>query len=503
MTPITLDYANMLSDNLSGEGIEPRRLETDLAERFRRAHEAVEIGRCTGEIGFFDLPYATEALARTQELADGYGQWFENVVVLGIGGSALGARTLRNALLGPLWNETDAEMRDHFPRLYVLDNVDPHLVRDLLKRLDIRRTLFNVVSKSGSTAETMALYLLLEGLLLEEVGPEKARGHFLFTTDPSEGPLRAIADKEGIPSLPIPRNVGGRFSVLSPVGLLPAAVAGIDTTAMLAGAARADDRCRTPILKENPAGLMATLLHAAHEDFGKSIHVMMPYSSHLRAFSSWFQQLWAESLGKATDVEGNMVYTGPTPLPAVGVTDQHSQMQLFVEGPQDKVVVFLAIMSHGELGQPRIGEHRSAIRAAGYLGGRSLGDLLHAERRATAETLRQRGRPNMTFEVPSLDAESLGELFMLMCVATVYAGALYGVNPLGAAGGRTGKAAHIRAHGTPRPRSPRASRPRPSLEDLEHMEGPAGAGPSISAGCFPGPLGGTGFARSPRSFRVL
>ena len=439
MTPITLDYANMLSDNLGGEGIGPRRLKTDLAERFRRAHEAVEIGRSAGEIGFFDLPYATEALARTQELADGYGRCFENVVILGIGGSALGARTLRNALLGPLWNETDAKMRDHFPRLYVLDNVDPHLVRGLLDRLDIRRTLFNVVSKSGSTAETMALYLLVEALLLEEVGPERARGHFVFTTDPSEGPLRAIAEKEGISSLPIPRNVGGRFSVLSPVGLLPAAVAGIDTTAMLAGAARADERCRTPILKENPAGLMATLLHAAHEDFGRSIHVMMPYSSHLRAFSSWFQQLWAESLGKATDVEGNMVYAGPTPLPAVGVTDQHSQMQLFVEGPQDKVVVFLAIMSHEELGQPRIGEHRSAIQAAGYLGGRALGELLHAERRATAETLRQRGRPSMTFEVPSLDAESLGELFMLMCVATVYAGALYGVNPQGQPGVERGK----------------------------------------------------------------
>ena len=439
MTPITLDYANMLSDNLSGEGIEPRRLETDLAERFRRAHEAVEIGRCTGEIGFFDLPYATEALARTQELADGSGRWFENVVILGIGGSALGARTLRDALLGPLWNETDAEKRDHLPRLYVLDNVDPHVVRGLLDHLDIRRTLFNVVSKSGSTAETMALYLLLEGLVLEEVGPEKARGHFLFTTDPSEGPLRAIAEKEGIPSLPIPRNVGGRFSVLSPVGLLPATLAGIDTTAMLAGAARADDRCRSPILKENPAGLMATLLHAAHQDFGKSIHVMMPYSSRLRAFSYWFQQLWAESLGKAIHVEGNIVYTGPTPLPAVGVTDQHSQMQLFVEGPRDKVVVFLAIMSHGELGQRRIGKHRSAIQAAGYLGGRTLGELLHAERRATAETLRQRGRPNMTFEVPSLDAESLGELFMLMCVATVYAGALYGVNPLEQPGVEHGK----------------------------------------------------------------
>ncbi len=442
MTPITLDYANMVAPNLGGEGIEPERLETDLAERFRQAYEAVEASRASGEMGFFNLPYASETLARTQELADGYGQWFENVVILGIGGSALGARTLRDALLGPLWNEKDDEAREHFPRIYVLDNVDPDTVRDLLSHVDIRRTLFNVVSKSGTTAETMALYLVLEGLLIDEVGPDRARGHFLFTTDPTDGPLRAIAEGEGIPSLPIPPNVGGRFSVLSPVGLLPAAVAGIDAAALLAGAARADDRCRTPVLRENAAGLMATLLHAAHGESGASIHVLMPYSNRLRSFTSWFQQLWAESLGKANDLAGNTVHTGPTPLRAVGVTDQHSQVQLFMEGPRDKVVVFLAITGAAGTGgveDLEIAGHRSGMASVGYLGGHGLGELLDAERRATAEALRRRGRPSMTIEMEALDAESLGELFMLMSIATVYAGALYGVNPLDQPGVELGK----------------------------------------------------------------
>lgn len=442
MTPITLDYANMVAPNLGGEGIEPERLETDLAERFRQAYEAVEASRASGEMGFFNLPYASETLARTQELADGYGQWFENVVILGIGGSALGARTLRDALLGPLWNEKDDEAREHFPRIYVLDNVDPDTVRDLLGHLDIRRTLFNVVSKSGTTAETIALYLVLEGLLIDEVGPDKARGHFLFTTDPTDGPLRAIAEGEGIPSLPIPPNVGGRFSVLSPVGLLPAAVVGIDAAALLAGAARADDRCRTLVLRENPAGLMATLLHAAHGESGASIHVLMPYSNRLRSFTSWFQQLWAESLGKANDLAGNTVHTGPTPLPAVGVTDQHSQVQLFMEGPRDKVVVFLTITGAAGAGgveDLEIAGHRSGMASVGYLGGHGLGELLDAERRATAEALRLRGRPSMTFELEALDAESLGELFMLMSIATVYAGALYGVNPMDQPGVELGK----------------------------------------------------------------
>ena len=442
MTPITLDYANMVGPNLGGGGIDPERIETDLADRFGVAHEAVEAARASGEMGFFNLPYASETLARTQELADGYGQWFENLVVLGIGGSALGTRTIRDALLGPLWNDKNDEARDHFPRIYVLDNVDPETVRDLLGHIDIRRTLFNVVSKSGSTAETMALYLVLEGLLMDEVGPEKARGHFLFTTDAAEGPLRSIAEAEGIPSLPIPPGVGGRFSVLSPVGLLPAAVAGVDAAALLAGAARADDRCRTPVLRENPAGLMATLLHAAHTELGASIHVLMPYSNRLSSFSSWFQQLWAESLGKANDLEGNTFHTGPTPLAAVGATDQHSQVQLFMEGPRDKVVVFLALTGESGAGgveDLEIGGHRSGFASVGYLGGHGLGELLDAERRATAEALRRRGRPSMTFEMETLDEESLGELFMLMCIATVYAGALYGVNPLDQPGVELGK----------------------------------------------------------------
>ncbi len=442
MTPITIDFANMVAPNLGGEGIDPARLETDLGERFREAYEAVDASRASGEMGFFNLPYASETVARTQELADGYGQWFENVVVLGIGGSALGTRTLRDALLGPLWNEMDEEARDHFPRIYVLDNVDARSVQDLLGHIDIRRTLFNVVSKSGSTAETMALYLVVEGLLIDEVGPEKARGHFLFTTDPGEGPLRAIAEGEGIPSLPIPPDVGGRFSVLSPVGLLPAAVAGIDVAALLAGAARADDRCRNPVLGENPAGLMATLLHTYHIESGASIHVMMPYSSRLRSFSAWFQQLWAESLGKVKDLAGNTVHSGPTPLPAVGVTDQHSQVQLFMEGPRDKVVMFLALTGAGEASGEddlEIAEHRSGMASVGYLGGHGLGALLDAERRATAEALRRGGRPSMTFEMDTLDAESLGELFMLMSIATVYAGALYGVNPLDQPGVELGK----------------------------------------------------------------
>ena len=437
MTPITLDFSNMVMEHLGGGGVDPERLGRDLADRFRSAHESVEFARRSGEMGFFELPYDSDVLGHVQELADRVEGRFENLVIIGIGGSALGARTLRDALLGPLWNERSNEERAGRPRMYILDNVDPGAVFEAVEHLDLRRTLFNVVSKSGSTTETMALYLVIEGLLIKELGTEKVGEHFVFTTDPENGALRSIAEAEGINSLTIPGNVGGRFSVLSPVGLFPAVFAGVDAAALVAGAARADEYCRTPVLQENPAGLMATLLHTADSESGASIHVLMPYSERLRSFSFWFQQLWAESLGKAHDRSGNVVHTGPTPLPAVGVTDQHAQVQLFIEGPLDKVVIFLAVV--GARRDVKIGNHRDSVPSVAYLGGHTLGQLMDAERQATAEALRRSGRANMTFEIECLDASTLGELFMLMSVATVYAGALYDVNPLDQPGVELGK----------------------------------------------------------------
>ena len=410
-------------------GIDPARLEGDLAAGFRAAHRAVEERRAGGEIGFFDLPWAAETARCVQEVADSFGQIFENVVVLGIGGSGLGAITLRDALLGPLWNERSVEQRDYFPRLYVLDNPDPATVGPFLERLDLRRTLFNVVSKSGSTAETMALYLVIRDRLARLVEPDQLRGHFLFTTDPARGALRRIAEAEGIPTLAVPANVGGRYSVLSPVGLWPAAVTGIDIDALLAGAGAMVDRCRTDVLVANPAGLFATLLHAADTENRQPIHVLMPYSDRLRSLALWFQQLWAESLGKGL--------TGPTPLSAVGATDQHAQVQLFMEGPLDKVVAFVAVRDPGD--PVAIPPLHGEIPELGYLGGHTLGELLDAERRATAEALRQGGRPSLTIELQRVDAHALGALFMMLQIATVYAGALYGVDPLDQPGVELGK----------------------------------------------------------------
>ncbi len=434
-TPLTLDLNGALAPLLPG-GLDPARLEPggDLAESFGRAHEVFERRRLAGELGFLSLPWAGDTARRVRELADGFGQWFEDVVVLGIGGSGLGAVALRDALVAPAWNEQSDEARGYFPRLRVLDNPDPATVADLLGRVDPARTLFNVVSKSGSTAETMALYLVARQAVEAAVEPDKVRGHFLFTTDPDRGALRRIADAEGIPTLPVPPDVGGRFSVLSPVGLLPAALVGVDIDALLEGAGAVDDACRGSELARNPAGLMAVLLHALHREQGRGIHVLMPYADRLRALAFWFQQLWAESLGKHDGSE----HVGPTPLPALGASDQHAQVQLFMEGPHDKVVVFVRA-GVAEERDVRVPGLHTDLEELGYLAGHTLGELLDAERRATAEALRQAGRPTLTVDLGTGDARAIGAFLHLCQVATVYAGALYGVEPLDQPGVEAGK----------------------------------------------------------------
>lgn len=435
--PISLDYGNMMSPRLDGRGIEPDQLE-GVRQRFGAIHADVRSRRDAGELGFYGLLDASTLVDQIQAFAEGPGQAFENVVVLGIGGSALGATALLHALRGPEWNERDAESRDHFPRLFVLDNVDPDTVAALLDRIDVRRTLFNVISKSGTTAETMAQYLVVRERLESTLDdPEGYRRHLLFTTDPERGVLRDIAGRESILTLPIPPSVGGRFSVLSAVGLLPAALVGIDIHALLQGARAMDERCGTDDLVRNPAGLFAALQWLADRERGAPIHVMMPYSDRLYSIADWYRQLWAESLGKRRGLDGEDVFTGPTPVKALGATDQHSQVQLYMEGPFDKTVTIMAV-GERERDVTIPGLHQD-VDALGYLGGHTLGELLDAERRATAAALARSGRMNMTLTLPRIDERALGQLMMMLQVATVYAGALYEVDPLDQPGVELGK----------------------------------------------------------------
>lgn len=432
---LSLKYNNMLSSRLSGRGIDPESLR-QLQARFSAAHEDTRRRQESGELGFFALPFAGEVVDEIERFANGGGQAFENVVILGIGGSALGTIALRTALLNPFWNELTGEQREFYPRLYVIDNPDPVTFSAFLDRIDLRKTLFNVISKSGGTAETMSQMLIVRARLEEELG-DGYRGHLLFTTDPEKGVLRRLSAEEGIAALPVPANVGGRFSVLSAVGLLPAALVGIDIRELLAGAAEMIDRCDTDDLEQNPAGLFAALQYLADTEASAPIHVMMPYSDGLRDVADWYRQLWAESLGKQYNRQGEEVFLGPTPVKALGATDQHSQVQLYMEGPFDKTITFLSEKKRGtDLEIPQV---YPGVDELEYLGGHTLGELLQVEKEATEEALMQRGRMNMTIELDEVNARSLGALFMFLQIATVYAGALYGVDPLDQPGVELGK----------------------------------------------------------------
>jgi len=433
---IVLDYNRMLAPNLGGNGIHPELLDTS-ADRFRAAAAVVDQWRRDGRLGFYDLPEQGESVDQINRFVASKRAEVDDVVVLGIGGSALGTISLHNALCTPGWNELRPEERGYLPRLYVLDNIDPTTIAPLLDRLDLRRTLVNVISKSGSTAETMAQYLIVRQRLAEAFQDDDFRGNLVFTTDPASGLLRQIAEAEGITTFPVPPNVGGRFSVLSPVGLLPAAFVGIDIAALLDGARAAVERCRSYDLYQNPAGIFATLQFLADTELQARLHVMMPYSDRLYSTADWFRQLWAESLGKRYDLAGNEVYRGPTPIKALGATDQHSQTQLYMEGPFDKTITFLTVRNRErDLHIPPLYQNDDALA---YLGGHTLGALLDAEQEATARALAAQGRMSMKIELPELNPFTLGQLLMTLQIATVYAGALYQIDPLDQPGVELGK----------------------------------------------------------------
>jgi glucose-6-phosphate isomerase len=442
-----LHYGRMLSDQLDGQHGVARSKLAELAHRYPQIIAEVETRRTQGEYGFLGLGQQTETVNGIRRFAEGVGQAYDHVLVLGIGGSALGTKALVNALRPPAWNELDDEAREYFPRITVLENIDPTSIGAALRRIDPRRALVNVISKSGGTAETLAQYLVVRSWLDQALGPDAAARHLVFTTDPTKGPLRELASREGIASLEVPPDVGGRFSVLTPVGLLPAALVGIDVDALVRGARLAVEESTNPDLLHNPTALYSGLLWAADLWLGARIHVLMPYSDRLRDFAAWFVQLWAESLGKRVDRRGQPIFSGPTPLSAVGATDQHSQVQLFMEGPFDKVITFIRIAEPAE--EVWIPHRPDLPEELAYLQGHSLGELLLAEQAATSAALARMGRMNLTIELPTLDAESIGRLIMFFQIATGLAGGWYGVNPFDQPGVELGKRLTFAAMGRP------------------------------------------------------
>ena len=361
---------------------------------------------------------------------------FDTFVVLGIGGSALGPIMAFNALCHLHYNDLPRNKRKG-PKFYVEDNVDPVRMKDLLDVIEPEETCFNVISKSGATSETMTQYLVIADLL-KKAGVS-VKDNVIFTTDAKKGNLKKISDElGGVKSYVLPDGVGGRFSELCPVGLLPAAVLGIDIKGLLAGAAYMDSICRSSSMAKNPA-LACAVLQVAAMNEGKNIGVMMPYSDNLKYLADWYCQLWAESLGKNETLDGKPCNVGQTPVKSLGVTDQHSQVQLYTEGPYDKVVTFLSLKKYAcEFGIPNGCE---SIPDVSFLGGHTMEELIQAENAATAYALTKAGRMNYTLWIPELNAFTLGELLFLFELQTAYAGAMFNINTFNQPGVEEGKKA--------------------------------------------------------------
>ncbi len=409
-----------------------------LEPELERVAEEIRERRMQGHLEVLDLPLQTEGVADIRAAA-AHCRTARNFVILGIGGSALGARAIYDACLPAFQNLLSDEKRGT-PRLFVAENVDPDTLAGLLEVAPPQESIYNVISKSGTTVETLAQYLVVWERLAEALGP-KAADHFIVTTDPEKGFLRKLSRTRALRALPVPPGVGGRFSVLTAVGLLPAAVAGVDPEALLAGAARMDERCRSFSWKENPALALAGVHQFMDRARGKSMTVMIPYCDGLRSFSEWFCQLWAESLGKRhTPFGEERSPVGQTPVRALGATDQHSQLQLYVEGPNDKLITTIGVREPWtEIPIPRPEMPELGEEQLDHIPGHAIGELLAIERTATELVLTGAQRPLLVVDVARLDADALGQLFYLYEWATIAAGMLYHVNPFDQPGVEEGK----------------------------------------------------------------
>jgi len=419
-----------------------------LVDAARRALELTQARRQRGEIGFLDLPDDRATPRACMDFARGLDPTIDTVVTLGIGGSSLGPRALYSAL-APAFDHLASRSAGMPRRLFFADNIDPVTFGTLLERVPLERVLWNVVTKSGGTAETCAQLLIVLAELDKKLGADRGKRHIVCTTDPAKGALRAVATERGYTTFDVPPNIGGRFSVLSPVGLLPAALAGLDVMGLLDGAQRMRDRALVPDLATNPALLLATLLHHHHHVRGRAMTVMMAYVDGLYDTADWFRQLWAESLGKEKSTDGRVVNVGPTPIAARGATDQHSQLQLYAEGPDDKVYLFVSAAQRGSEVKIPGGALAESQPELAYLAGHGLGELLDAELVGTTSSLVRRNRPVGRLTLSRVSAEALGELLMLLEAATAFAGPLYGVDPFDQPGVEEAKRLAFAALGRP------------------------------------------------------
>jgi glucose-6-phosphate isomerase len=442
-TDICIDTGRAMSAAVGrAHGVTPQEL-GEIEGKVLEAHGVLQQERAQKKYGFYDLYKESGAISQVRDTSRRFLDFgYENLVVLGIGGSALGITALNTALNPPYYNLQTRRGRKGHPRLFVMDNIDPLTFREMLRLCPPKKTLYNAISKSGETAETISQLMIVTQTLEKKLGQEAVKDHLVVTTSPKapgapKSLLHPVADAYGLTSFPIPLNVGGRFSVFSPVGLFPAAMLGMDLNAMVEGCAAMDARCSRPDLGENPAYRRAAIQYLMDTAKSKVMSVMMPYADALRDVADWYRQLWAESLGKRLSLDGEEVHAGQTPIKALGATDQHSQVQLYREGPNNKVFTVLEVGNFGKT--LRIPDTLPQVEGLEYLRGKTMNKLMAAELRGTLDALKASQRPVMRVTLPRVDAYSVAQLLYMLEVETAMAGRLYNVNTFDQPGVEEGK----------------------------------------------------------------
>lgn len=431
---ITFDYTNCLAAMVGDKhGLTPAELKASETEAFA-ALTAFRKSVTKGEYGFPHLPFDKAMLDAISEYAKDRAGEHDTVCVVGIGGSALGAWALDCGLRGP--HPVQREFFKKNPRLVILDNVDPVFVQSALASMTPKKTHVVVIAKSGATAESVSTFLIVREWMEHSLGG-KAKKRITVVTSEGRGDLKVLAEQKKYATFHLPDNVGGRFSVLSAVGLVPAALAGFDIRKICKGAAAMTALCWKRDLKVNLALRAAQVHYLVWTRHGKPIQVAFPYANQLWGTAFWFRQLWAESLGKAKNRKNETVNVGQTPIAALGTTDQHSQVQLYMEGPNDKVFTFWTTAKFSAPG--KIPAAKTGLEGFDYLTGQSLAKLISVERQATAAALVEQQRPNCTVTLGRIDEEHLGAFLQMMEFQTAFIGELLGIDAFDQPGVELGK----------------------------------------------------------------
>jgi glucose-6-phosphate isomerase len=454
----TFDY-----DNLFGEGKVTQADLDSYKEDLAKAHEAMKVMRESGvikahlskdgtpeKVYFSKLPYITEengklnlnspaSIQRLHDFTEHLRNNVDVVVSLGIGGSFLGNKVLFDIFAGEFWNAKTKEERNGLPRVYFSgQNIDTRRTRDIINHIKFiagvteshenrkLKVCLICISKSGGTLDTMSNFMVILDELKKAANIEI---EIVAVTDPNmekKTILKQLAVDNGWQQFAVPDGVGGRFSIFCEVGLVTAAVIGIDIEKFLEGARDMDEACKNENIFENPAMLNAALKFAAYQKYGRNIEVMMPYGDYLKSTSEWYIQLLAESLGKQFDKDGKEVCYGRTPLVAVGTTDMHSQTQQHQEGMLDKVVQFIKVEKwENDYVIPNVFPETKKLAD---ISGVTMSEALEVARQSNADALKSNKRFNACFTLPELNEYHLGELLYLLAMSVAYEGELANVD---------------------------------------------------------------------------